>query len=257
MDIPANSQQDGHVRYEIRVNLFSETWPELSQWVLFREAPGWKDAGSELQLYIRKRWKSPLGWPSLSSGTETLTWATNAAGESLELWQEAEGRQERILRNQKFSPLICAKDKKLFCSYSDMCLPSCEKCPTMEMTHSSKKRCLGRISSSGLGKKEDSIMEARRANFTDEDFTLGVIGGQLTLTSYVSTNLVEYYQVYWGDSPTHKKMSKKIVDVPAADNVITIPSSTRVPPGATYLLVYGSNEVSSEQLAWVRLGDKP
>lgn len=109
----------------------------------------------------------------------------------------------------------------------------------------------GEYSSPGSLTLKDAILPKGRAaalHFEDEDGEKGQVSGRVTVNRSNDEAQIQHYALHWGKSATRKVSSNSLISELRADGDRAeplshwIPRSTRLPDGASHILVFSKNE---------------
>ncbi|CAJ1454658.1 unnamed protein product [Effrenium voratum] len=224
-------------RYFLSVNLFDNIDAQLSSW----------SAASvgKLSVTLRKRWARK--WPRLLNEKK-------AKISNMHLWMEMQEKLDSSLSGHSSvsnSPVTCGAGGKLYCVATDTCKKpeNCSQCPGKAEANEEAHLCAGKP------------VEKASLTFQDADMDEHQLSGEVKIHKARNDFDVDTYAVYWGKSDTAKLESdgKELllgeVNAAGTDLELRIPANSKIPEGATHLLVFSRNaygEYSSPGSALLR-----
>jgi len=211
-------------RYFLSVNLFDNIDAQLSSW----------SAASvgKLSVTLRKRW--PRKWPRLLVDKKTKIG-------NMHLWMEMQEKLDSSLSGLSSvtnSPVSCGQMGKLYCMATDTCKKSdaCAQCPGKSEPDEKANLCAGKPT------------EKASLSFQDADMDENQLSGEVKIHKARNDFDVDTYAVFWGksdsaklESPEGKEMLLGEVSSSGQDVELRIPPNSRIPEGATHLLVFSRN----------------
>jgi hypothetical protein len=211
-------------RYFLSVTLFDMIDSDLSTW----------SAASvgKLSVTLRKRWARK--WPRLLGDKKTKIG-------NMHVWMEMQEKLDSTLSGMSSasnSPVTCMNSGKLYCIATDTCkkTDSCSQCPGKAEPDEIVGMCAGKPS------------EKATLSFTDADMDEGQLGGEVKVLKAKNDFDVDTYAVFWGKSESSKLESEQGQEMLigeansiGSDVDVRIPQNTRLPDGATHLLVFSRN----------------
>mmetsp|Transcript_64081 Transcript_64081/g.134725 ORF Transcript_64081/g.134725 Transcript_64081/m.134725 type:complete len:656 (+) Transcript_64081:111-2078(+) len=227
-------------RYFLSLNLFDNIVSEFSQW----------SAASvgKLSVTLRKKW--PRKWPRLIANKK-------AKIGNMHMWMEMQEKLDSALSGMTTvsnSPVTCKMLDKLYCLATDTCKQSdgCEQCPGKTVPQAEEGICTGMPS------------EKATLTFKDADMDEGELSGELKITKAKNEFDIDSYEVYWGKDEKTKWTDASGANGPpvtstrptGGDAEIKIPSNTKIPEGASHILVYSKNSYGEyDTPGWAVLKD--
>eukprot|EP00931_Biecheleriopsis_adriatica_P042936 TRINITY_DN244_c0_g1_i1.p1 TRINITY_DN244_c0_g1~~TRINITY_DN244_c0_g1_i1.p1 ORF type:complete len:660 (+),score=166.69 TRINITY_DN244_c0_g1_i1:56-1981(+) len=209
--------------YFLSVNLFDNIDAELSTW----------SAASvgKLSVTLRKKWARK--WPRLLADKKTKIG-------NMHVWMEMQEKLDSSLSGMSSvsnSPVTCGASGKLYCVATDTCkkLDGCAQCPGKSEADEKAHLCAGKPT------------EKAGLSFQDSDMDEHQIGGEVKITKAKNDFDVDSYAIFWGKSDAAKLESESrenffVGEVNArSDLELKIPQNSKIPEGATHLLVFSRN----------------
>eukprot|EP00930_Biecheleria_cincta_P016887 TRINITY_DN1358_c1_g1_i1.p1 TRINITY_DN1358_c1_g1~~TRINITY_DN1358_c1_g1_i1.p1 ORF type:complete len:647 (+),score=138.53 TRINITY_DN1358_c1_g1_i1:67-2007(+) len=211
-------------RYFLSVSLFDNIDSDLSTW----------SAASvgKLSVTLRKRWARK--WPRLLGDKKTKIG-------NMHVWMEMQEKLDSTLSGMSSasnSPVTCVNSGKLYCISTDTCKKpdSCSQCPGKSEPDEKVGQCAGKPS------------EKATLSFSDADMDESQLGGEVKIHKAKNDFDVNTYAVFWGKSDSAKLESEQGQEmlIGEANSIgsepeVKIPQNTRLPDGATHLLVFSRN----------------
>lgn len=197
----------------------------------------WSEASvGKLSVTLKKRW--PRKWPRLLANKKTKI-------SNMHLWMDNQEKLDSALSGMSavgFSPTVCRMSDKLYCIPTDTCKPQdqCKSCPGKTIPSPEESICGG------------APGDKATLSFKDADMEEGQIGGEVKITKARNEYDIDTYSVYYGKDDRTKleertsmfSSSPMLVGdaTPTGGEVeVKIPMRSKIPDGATHLLVYSRN----------------
>jgi len=211
-------------RYFLSVNLFDNIDAQLSSWSMA--------SVGKLSVTLRKRW--PRKWPRLLVDKKSKI-------SNMHLWMELQEKLDSSLSGMSSvtnSPVSCASIGKLYCVATDSCKKAdgCSQCPGKTEADEEAHLCAGKPS------------EKAALTFQDADMDEHQLSGEVKIHKARNDFDVDTYAVFWGKSDNAKLESEQgeplmlgEVSAIGQDVELRIPPNSKIPEGATHLLVFSRN----------------